>query len=566
MADMAEEEGMALDRQALQNRLGMPVVICEANTGKGIIELKTAMSRETLDPPALSLDISEEVRTRLEAIRERFANVGLIEANSPLVETVALLGDRDPTHYGVGDEQWTVVEEARNKLEQEIPEWEDGAIAARYDLAHEIAELGAKKESETGASLTDRLDAWLLHPVVGWLALLGLMATLFFLIFSFADKPMGWIEAFFDSVSSAVSARMAAGDLRDLITDGVIAGVGGVVVFLPQLLILFFFISLMEDSGYMARVAFLMDRLMGKVGLSGRSFLPLLSSYACAVPGVMAARTIDSPKDRLITILVAPLTSCSARLPVYLILIATMVPSETVPIGTKVGFMLLMYVLGTAGAFVCAWLFSQKLMKGESSPMMLELPPYRVPKITALLLHMWERAKIFIRRAGTIIMGISILLWAAATYPKSSDPDPAVQLEYSAAGRLGKAIEPVITPLGYDWKIGVGLIASFAAREVFVSTMSIIYSVEGDDDDVQPLRQRLLEETRSDGSQLYTPLLCLSLMVFYVFAMQCMSTVAVVKRETNGWKWPLFQIGYMTTLAYLAALVVYQVGRAMGYS
>jgi ferrous iron transport protein B len=320
---------------------------------------------------------------------------------------------------------------------------------------------------------------------------------------------------------------------------------------------------MMEDTGYMARIAFMMDRLMSRVGLNGKSFLPLLSSHACAVPGVMATRTIDNPKDRLITILVSPLAGCSARLPVYLLMIATMIPSDEVPAMTKALFLLSMYALGVGGAFFFAWLFHKQLLKGEGAPMILELPSYKSPALTAVLWQMWERTRIFIRRAGTVILGISILLWFAVTYPKSDNPDPSVAMEQSIAGTVGKIIEPVIQPMGYDWKIGIGLIASFAAREVFVSTMSIIYSVE-ETEEIEPLRDRLRAEKRPDGRPVYTPRTCLSLMVFYVFAMQCLSTVAVVKRETNGWKWPLFQIAYMTLTACLGAFLVYQIGGMMG--
>ena len=337
------------------------------------------------------------------------------------------------------------------------------------------------------------------------------------------------------------------------------------MIFLPQILILFFFIGMMENTGYMARIAFMMDRLMSRVGLNGKSFLPLLSSHACAVPGVMATRTIDNPKDRLITILVSPLAGCSARLPVYLLLIAVLVPSDEVPILTKVFFLLLMYGLGIGGAFFFAWLFHKKLLKGDGAPMILELPAYKTPALTAVFWHMWERTRIFIRRAGTVILGISILLWFAVTYSKSDNPDLSIAMEHSFAGKVGKIIEPAIQPMGYDWKIGIGLIASFAAREVFVSTMSIIYSVE-ESDEIEPLRDRLRSETKADGTPVYTPRVCLSLMIFYVFAMQCLSTVAVVKRETNGWKWPLFQIAYMTIAACVGALLVYQIGGMLGYA
>jgi ferrous iron transport protein B len=280
----------------------------------------------------------------------------------------------------------------------------------------------------------------------------------------------------------------------------------------------------------------------------------------------MAARTIESPKDRLITILVAPFASCSARIPVYLIMIATIVPSENVPVFTKVAFMIGLYALGTLGAFAFAWVFNRFLLRGESSPMILELPTYKAPSLKAVLLHMWERARIFIRRAGTIILGLSILLWFLATFPKSESSDPTDRLAESFAGRLGHAIEPAIEPLGYDWKIGVGIIASFAAREVFVSAMSVIYNVEdAGDGDMGLLRDRFLEMRHPDGRPVFTPLTCLSLLVFYVFALQCASTVAVVRRETNSWKWPLFQFAYMSATAWLGALAVYQIGTILGY-
>jgi ferrous iron transport protein B len=359
---------------------------------------------------------------------------------------------------------------------------------------------------------------------------------------------------------------MAAGDFRDLIVNGVVPGVGGVVIFLPQILILFFFIGIMEDTGYMSRLAFIMDWAMSKVGLNGKSFLPFLSSYACAIPGVMAARTIDSPKDRLITILIAPLASCSARLPVYSLLIGVLFPVGEVGALTQAAIMLGLYALGTFGAFAFAWVFNKCVMKGSASPMILEMPSYKMPALKSILLQVWHRARMFLVRAGTIIMGISILIWAASTYPKSDTEDKALQLENSFAGRAGKLIEPAIAPLGYDWKIGIGLIGSFAAREVFNSTMGVVYAVESEgDDNLKPLRDKLASERRPDGRAVYTPLVCISLLVFYVFAMQCVSTIAIVKRETGSWKWAMFQLGYMTGTAYVLSLLIFQIGSALGY-
>jgi ferrous iron transport protein B len=363
---------------------------------------------------------------------------------------------------------------------------------------------------------------------------------------------------------------MPAGDLRDLLSDGVIAGVGGVVVFLPQILILFFFIGLLEDTGYMARAAFLMDRVMSKVGLHGKSFIPLLSSYACAIPGIMSTRTIENPKDRLVTILVAPLMSCSARLPVYALMIAALLPVESV--WTKGALMMGLYLLGTVGALFFAWLFKKTILQGEVPLFLMELPPYRLPSLRQIVSQMLQRAGIFLKRAGTVILGISIILWFLASFPKiqvpdgSPEPTKAEQLQHSFAGRIGHAMEPAIAPLGMDWKIGIGLVAAQAAREVFVGTMSVVYNVEKKKgEEIDTLGATMRHQTRPDASPVYTPLTCLSILVFFVFSMQCVSTLAVVRRETNSLRWPLFQFCYMTGTAYLLALLVNQGGRLLGF-
>jgi len=395
--------------------------------------------------------------------------------------------------------------------------------------------------------------------------MLAFLVFLFYLIFKVAEGPMGWIDAIFGSLGGWVTDIMPPGDLRDLIVDGAIAGVGGAVIFLPQILILFFFIGLMEDTGYMARLAFILDRVMSLVGLNGKAFLPFLSSYACAIPGVMATRTIDSPKDRLITILIAPLASCSARIPVYVLLISVFMP-DTVSTWAKAGVMVGLYALGTLGAFFFAWVLNKGIMRGTNAPMILEMPSYKMPALRSILLLVWQRAKAFLVRAGTIIFGISILIWAASTYPKHESDDASEALKHSFAGQAGRLIEPAIQPLGYDWKIGIGLIGSFAAREVFVNTMSVVYAVQAEDDeDLTPVRDRIREEKRTDGTPVYTPLVCISLLVFYVFAMQCVSTMAIVKRETGSWGWMWFQLGFMTGTAYLLSFAVYQIGTAMGY-
>ena len=457
----------------------------------------------------------------------------------------------------VGMEQLQV---ALSREEPPKPKWESmegNDVAARYQKINALLEGTVARSEAERLTPTDRWDRVLVHPVWGWVILLGILAGLFMTIFSVATYPMDWIDAGFGWLAEQVKASMAVGDLRSLLTEGIIGGVGGVLIFLPQILMLFFFIGLMENTGYLARVSFMMDRLMSGVGLSGKAFVPLLSSYACAIPGIMATRTMESARDRLITILVAPITSCSARLPVYLMLIALMLPIGT---ATQKALVLLgLYGLSILGVYAFAWVFNRTLEKTGETLMVLELPSYQSPSWREVLMQLLERGKIFLRRAGTVILGLSILLWALTTYPKGDSKNASEQLAHSAAGRMGKAIEPVIAPLGYDWKMGVGLVASFAAREVFVSTMSIIYLGEDATGEGNTVREKMAKEKRANGKPTYNVRTCLSLLVFYVFAMQCLSTVAVTRRETNSWRWPIFQVGYLTGFAYIAALATYQI-------
>ena len=441
------------------------------------------------------------------------------------------------------------------------PKWEpvEGDAANRYEAICKLLAGTVARSEEERLTPTDKWDQVLVHPVLGWVALLSILAGLFYTIFSVSGYPMDWIDSTFGWLGEQVEGRMAEGDFRDLITEGIIGGVGGVVIFLPQILMLFFFIGIMENTGYLARVSFMMDRLMSGVGLNGKAFIPILSSYACAIPGIMATRTMESARDRLITILVAPITSCSARLPVYLMLIALMLPDGTD--SERAMVMLGLYVLSILGVYFFAWLFNRKLEKTETALTVLELPTYQRPSWREIGLQIFERGKIFVRRAGTVILSLSIVLWALTTYPKSNSEDGREQLAYSAAGRMGKAIEPLIEPLGYDWRMGVGLVASFAAREVFVSTMSIIYIGEDETGEGDTVREKMAKQTREDDEtkKAYNLRTCLSLLVFYVFAMQCLSTVAVTRRETNSWRWAIFQVFYLTGFAYLAALATYQI-------
>ena len=570
MVDVAEDKHWRINVEKLTELLGVPVIPMQANSGKGLIELKLAMSRSDVPVPRYqSPPLPAAIKSELVRSLNSLTQVGAMSKDTTLLEPLYLISDHDPSHYGISSDFMARIVEGRRGLEKAFPGWEDELVNARYAAVAELCKEVLHRPEEDGKTLTDRLDAVFLHPIWGGLSLFLVLGVLFYLMFSVAEGPMKLIEATFDGIGHWVEAHMGAGDLRDLVVNGVVPGVGGVVVFLPQIMILFFFIGLMEDTGYMARIAFIMDKVMSTVGLNGKSFLPILSSHSCAVPGIMATRTIESPKDRLITILVAPLSVCSARVPVYLLLISATVSTTSVPTLTKVGFMLGLYFLGLCGVFVFAWLFNKVLMRGANSPMILEMPSYKRPAIRSILLHMWERVSLFLKRAGTVILGLSILIWFASTYPKS-EGTPDQQLAHSFAGRAGHFIEPGIKPLGYDWKIGIGLISSFAAREVFVGTMGIIYSVEDGGEgegkhNIEPVRERLRNEKWADGRHVYTPLVCLSLMIFYAFAMQCMSTLAVVRRETNSWKWPAFQVFYMTSTAYLLAMLVYQVGTKLGY-
>ena len=515
---------------------------------------------------------------------------------------------------------------ARVRLDQQGVDWRSAAIEARYVRIAEIQQAATLETFAEKETFSDKLDCVLTHKVWGMLIFVGIMTLIFQTIFSFAELPMTLLEQGVGWIGGQVGSWIAPGPLNDLLVNGVVNGVGAVVVFLPQICLLFLFIGLLEDTGYMARAAFLMDRLMSKVGLHGKSFIPMLSSFACAIPGIMATRTIESPKDRLVTILVAPLMSCSARLPVYTLLIAACIPDKRVFGLLKLSglTMLAMYLLGIVVALFMAWLFKKTLLKGPTPMLIMELPPYKRPLVRIALRHMWDRSKLFLQRAGTVILGINILLWFLATYPKDATIKPRFdservrwlgavvpsvktpedielgmaelavkqstgwsasegkvsammdqlnkqeageKLRHSVAGRLGQFIEPAIRPLGFDWKIGIGIVSSFAAREVFVSTMSLVYNVgEADDSEegIETLAQTLREQTHPDGSIVYTPLVAVTLMVFYVFALQCVSTIVIVRRETNGWKWAAFQWLYMGVLAWTLAFITYHGGRLLG--
>lgn len=469
---------------------------------------------------------------------------------------------------------------------------ENGVIFARYRFISDAVQDSVKHNDIDAHRFSDKIDKILTHKFFGLLILVGILLLVFQAIFSWATVPMDLLEQGFGAVGDGARAVLPEGILADLIVDGVIAGVGGVLVFLPQILLLFLFISILEDSGYMARAAFLMDKLMSRVGLHGKAFLPLMSSFACAIPGIMATRTIEDRRDRFATIMIAPFMSCSARLPVYTLMIAAFFAGQTIFGFISLGavLMLAMYAFGIVVAVLVAFILKRTLLKAPPPPFIMEMPPYRVPNVRTVLQNMITRAWLFVKRAGTVILAISIILWALmyfartepATAPATAisdttaDPEASAQAEVplpegeqlrnSYAGKLGHLIEPVIQPLGFDWKIGVALVASFAAREVLVSTLSIIYNVGKDEnEESENLISAVQNATDDSGKKVWTPLTALTLMVFFVLAIQCMSTIAVVRRETNSWSWTLFMVAYMTALAYLAALITYHGGRALGF-
>lgn len=467
---------------------------------------------------------------------------------------------------------------------------DEEVITARYRWLDE--HIAPALTGPPERSLTDRVDAVLIHPVFGFVVFLGIMFVVFQSLFAWADPAITLIEDLFGALGGLVATSLPPGILNDLLVSGVIGGMGSVVVFLPQILLLFFMLGLLEDSGYMARVAYLMDRVMRLMNLNGRAFVPMLSGFACAIPAVMATRTMERQRDRLLTMMVVPLMTCSARLPVYTLMIGALFPPDRLwgVLPVQGLLMVFMYLFSVVMALTAAWVLSRTALKAPNVALVLELPPYRAPRLRDVLRMMTSRASMFLREAGTVILGFTIVLWALLSFPKdtplSQDYDALIaaapteeraaeleaardgeRLRGSYGGRLGHALEPVIEPLGFDWKIGVGLIGAFAAREVFVSTMGVVYGVGGDvDEESVTLREKMRAELRDDGRPVYTPLVGVSLMAFFALACQCISTLAVVKRETGGWRWPTFLFVYMTSLAWTVSFILYQGGRLLGFA
>jgi ferrous iron transport protein B len=561
MFDLAERSKLRIDIQKLSAALGVAVVPVVARQRRGLEELGQAVLA-AIDRARLRFDLEKKNQPEIAA--------GRIHENNPPTESDSLK--------------------------------RQSSLIRRYALIERIVSDSVDTVDEGKPGVSERIDRVVTHKFLGPAILLLVMLIVFQTIFSWASLPMTLIDEVFTALQSMVHTHLPAGVFTDLLADGIIAGVGAVLAFLPQILLLFFFISILEDSGYMARAAFLMDRLMRAVGLHGKAFVPLLSSFACAVPGIMATRTIENPKDRIATIMIAPFMSCSARLPVYTLIIAAFFSGQKVLGVVSLGavVILAMYLLGIAVAIIVAWILKHTILKAPPPPFVMELPPYRLPDLGNIAHTLVSRSTVFLKRAGTVILSISILLWALVAFPRagstpaassaaSADTELRVQssnvpstdaanvpteaevasrqIQNSFAGRAGRLIEPLIKPLGFDWKIGIGLISSFAARETIISTLSIVYNVgETSDNKSSSLVGALRNAKRADGSPVWTPLVGVSLMLFFLLACQCMSTVAIVRRETNSWRWPLFMLGYMLVLAYAGSFITYQGGRLLGFS
>jgi ferrous iron transport protein B len=572
MIDLAEQAGVGFEPKQLEAVLGFPVIATVGRTGVGIDALISALERLALQHSRVPPRVLEPGAAQ-SALRSCLAK---LDAVPDPARARWLLGARAADGLELCDLS-PVEREQLGKLDEALV---DQAIRELVELRYaEVDRLlagvpGRDRTSENIAPTmlrSAKIDAVLTHRVLGPLSFLLVMALIFQSIFSWAEPIMGLIESGVGILSDAAASALGPGLFTDLLTEGVIAGVGNVVVFVPQIALLFLFIGLLEDSGYMARAAFIVDRVMARVGLNGKAFVPLLSGYACAIPAIMSTRTISSFKDRVVTILMIPFMSCSARLPVYTLLIGAMFMANRRVLGpfTEGGLILLsMYLLSTVSALVLGAIYKRTMLAGPTPPLVLELPPYRLPRVGDTLRQVGDRTADFLRDAGTIILAVTIVLWGLLSFPRVDEttlPAGETAIEHSIAGQFGKAIEPVLEPIGQDWRIGIGLIGSFAAREVLVSTLGLVYGIENADDDDAPLRETIRDAKDEAGNPRYSKLSALALMVFFVYACQCMSTLAVVRRETRSWKWPVFMLVSMTGIAYVAALLVFQGGRALGW-
>jgi ferrous iron transport protein B len=578
MTDIAARKNIAIKSFEIFKALGVPILSTDARGEKGLDQIRELIHQQNFSKKSSFLSIEEFVDANLlNEVKDKFKL-----SNSYQAYQMLRFGEKDKA-FSETDRNWIKSKLIEANFELDKAQLEETKV--RYKKITEIVEkaviITPDLKQESG------IDKILLHPVFGYLIFGAILLIIFQAIFSWSSLPMDLIDGFFAEFSGWIGDILPDGPLSDLITEGIIPGIGGILIFIPQIAMLFGFLAILEDTGYMSRVVFLMDRWMRPFGLHGKSIVPLVSGVACAIPGVMAARNIGNWKEKIITIMVTPLMSCSARLPVYVILIGLVVPNERILgfVNIQALTLLSLYLLGVVGVLFTALLLKHILKTEEKSFLMVELPTYRAPRWLDVLMTMFNKSKTFVFEAGKVILAISVILWVLASYGPPARMDairaesevklaqaapeeiPVIEhetssllLENSFIGIMGKSIEPAIRPLGYDWKIGIALIASFAAREVFVSTIATIYSIGADTEDELTIREKLNQQINPiTGDKVYNTATAFSLMVFYAFAMQCMSTLAVVYRETKGWKWPLIQTVYMTALAYFSALLVYQI-------
>ena len=594
MLDLTEKQGIHIDIAALEKHLGVRVVPVQATKRQGINQLRQTLCDTLIAavPPPRPVVFPEAFTHEVQTLAQQLTQAHPT-ARFPrfLIERLLIdaggMVEQDLTQRH-GAQVRDSVRAARQRLAADAVQLSQMEVDSRYARIAQVVADARRSSPPTSRGRTDwseLIDSLVTHKVWGLVIFLSVMGVTFQSIFSWALPLMDGIDAVFSALGSWVGSALPEGPLQSLIVDGVIGGVGAVVVFVPQIAMLFGLIAILEDSGYMARAAFLMDRVMAGFGLSGRSFIPLLSSFACAIPGIMAARTIDNQRDRIATILIAPLMSCSARLPVYVLLISAFIPAQTVwgIFGLQGLTLFCMYCLGLLVAPPIAWILKRTLLSGEAVPFLMELPPFKLPAWRVVLFRMYDRSMAFLRRAGSIILATTILVWALSYYPNqdlvseefearrvtATEAELALlesemaglRLRESYLGQAGRVIEPFVQPLGWDWKIGMATLASFPAREVIIAALGTIYNLgAGQDEESLALRQAMRAERWPDGRTVYTPLVAISIMVFFALCCQCGATLATIKRETDSWGYPLLTFVYMTSLAYLGALAVYQIG------
>lgn len=576
MMDVATQAETTIDVEQLSAVLGVPVVVTHGSRKQGIGELRSAIASATV-VATTKVTFSDSVESAIASAIAATADQTVACQRRCFLNALALSTDVDLCDDEQVESKQTIkFSDALDLCKQQFDAAGDRISMepiARYAWINQVVSSVVECR-DTDHSLVRRrwLDRVLIHPFSGSLVFLATLTLLFQAVFSWSGPAMDLIGALFEWLGSGVESLIAEGMLRSLIVDGLIAGIGGVVIFLPQILILFFFIGLMEDFGYMARAAYLMDNVMSKVGLSGKSFIPLLSSFACAIPGIMAARSIKNRNDRLATMLIAPLMSCSARLPVYILLTAACIPERQVFggwISQQALVLVSMYLLGIVVAICVAWILKKTILKGETPVFVMELPSFKMPSISIVSRKMFQQGMDFVKQAGTLILACTVLIWALAYFPRSEETvelsatqTSGIQLRNSYLGRAGQAIEPVVRPLGWDWKIGIAVLASFPAREVVVGTMGVIYNLGDEEDEASDGLRDHLKNARWDHDPtkpVFTVPVGLSIMVFFALCAQCVSTLAVLKKETQSWRWPLFTFVYMTVLAYVAAWVTFVV-------